>query len=135
MAKRNRNILIGAMVLVIIIGIMAAAYQLMRPATAKGAKTVTLVVVGEDQKEQKYEVQTDAEYLQQVMDEAEGLTYEGTPGDFGPMIEYVNGEMASYEGNGAYWGFFVNGEYCEYGITRQPVNDGDEFRIVFTPGA
>ena len=48
------------------------------------------------------------------------------------MVTEVNGETAIYEENGAYWAFFVNGEYCNYGISDQPVNDGDAFRIVYT---
>ena len=50
----------------------------------------------------------------------------------GCMVTEVNGETAIYEENGAYWGFFVNGEYCNYGISDQPVNDGDAFSIVYT---
>ena len=31
----------------------------------------------------------------------------------------------------AYWGFYINGEYCSYGIDSQPVSDGDIFEIVY----
>ena len=31
------------------------------------------------------------------------------------------------------FGFYVNGEYCNYGVSEQPVEDGDEFSIVYTP--
>ena len=48
------------------------------------------------------------------------------------MVDTVNGEKAVYEEDGAYWGFTVNGEYCNYGIAEQPVADGDEFEIVYT---
>lgn len=70
------------------------------------------------------------------MDEAkeEGLTYSGTDGDYGLMVDTVNDEKAVFEEDGAYWGFFVNGEYCNYGIAEQPVADGDEFEIVYTVG-
>ena len=33
---------------------------------------------------------------------------------------------------GAYWGFSVNGQYCNYGIDEQPVEDGDAFVIAYT---
>lgn len=51
---------------------------------------------------------------------------------YGLAVNAVNGEVASFEENAAYWGFFVNGEYCNYGISEQPVNDGDAFQIVYT---
>ena len=79
-----------------------------------------------------YEVQTDAEYLAQAMEEAEGLEFEAEEGPYGLAVSSVNGEVASYEENASYWGFFVNGEYCNYGISEQPVNDGDAFQIIYT---
>ena len=44
----------------------------------------------------------------------------------------VNGESAVYDTDGAYWGFFVNDEYCNYGVSEQPVEDGDAFKIEYT---
>ncbi|MEE0967314.1 MAG: DUF4430 domain-containing protein, partial [Bacilli bacterium] len=44
----------------------------------------------------------------------------------------VNGVTADYNTDGAYWGFYVNEEYCNYGIDQQPVNDQDAFQIVYT---
>ena len=48
------------------------------------------------------------------------------------MVDTVNGVRADYEADGAYWSFCVNGEYCNYGIDTQPVEDGDVFSIVYT---
>ena len=28
--------------------------------------------------------------------------------------------------------FYVNDEYCNYGVSEQPVEDGDKFSIVYT---
>ena len=75
-----------------------------------------------------YTVGTDAIYLRQVMEQAEGLTFDGEDG----MVITVNGLRADYVLDGAYWGFFVNGDYCSYGIDQQPVEDGDIFSIVYT---
>ena len=78
-----------------------------------------------------YEVATDAEFLRQAMDEAEGLTYDGTESDFGMMVETVNGEQAIYAEDNAYWAFYVDGEYGQYGIDSQPVEDGVTYSIVY----
>ena len=48
------------------------------------------------------------------------------------MINTVNGETADFNTDGAYWSFYVNGEYCNYGISEQPVEDGDAFQIIYT---
>jgi len=132
--KQNKKIIIGLVILVAVIAALVIGYQFLKPQPMKGDKTVQVTVVSEDQTTKEYDVQTDAEYLQQVMDEAEGLTYTGTEGDYGLMVEKVNDEIASYDENNAYWGFYVNDEYCNYSISEQPVADGDEFRIVFTSG-
>lgn len=50
------------------------------------------------------------------------------------MVDTVNGEKAVYEDDGAYWAFTVNGEYCNYGVSEQPVADGDKFEIIYTIG-
>lgn len=96
--------------------------------TVFDAKDVIIEVTNSEGKSTRYEITTHAEYLQGVMDEAEGLEYETSDG----MVMVVGGERANYVQDGAYWAFYVNGEYCSYGISDQPVNDGDEFSIVYT---
>ena len=132
--KQNKKVILGVVAFLAVVVLLGAVYFFTRPETSKGAKEVEITVVNKDGEKTEYQIDTDAEYLQQVMDEAkeEGLTYSGTEGEFGLMVDTVNGEKAVYEENGAYWGFTVNGEYCNYGIAEQPVADGDEFEIVYT---
>ena len=132
--KQNKKVLLGVVAFLAVVVLMGAVYYFTRPETSKGAKEVEITIVSKDGEKTEYQIDTDAEYLQQAMDEAkeEGLTYSGTEGEFGLMVDTVNGEKAVYEENGAYWGFTVNGEYCNYGIAEQPVADGDEFEIVYT---
>lgn len=132
--KQNKKVLLGVVAFLAVVVLMGAVYYFTRPETSKGAKEVEITVVSKDGEKTEYQIDTDAEYLQQAMDEAkeEGLTYSGTEGEFGLMVDTVNGEKAVYEEDGAYWGFTVNGEYCNYGIAEQPVADGDEFEIVYT---
>ena len=68
--------------------------------------------------------------VKQAMDEAkeDGLSYTCENG----MVLKVNGERADYNKDEAYWGFFVNGDYAQYGIAEQPVEDGDAFKIEYT---
>ncbi|MGF6990261.1 uncharacterized protein YxeA [Lachnospiraceae bacterium PM6-15] len=130
--SKNKKIIIGVIALIVAISLALVGYNLLKPEVKTGAKAVEIVVVAEDESEETYKVQTDAEYLQEAMDEAEGLTYAGEEGEYGLMIDTVNDEKASFEENGAYWSFYVNDEYCNYGISEQPVADGDVFKIVYT---
>ena len=128
--KKKILIIVAA---VLVVALMLGAYFLFRESATEGGKAITITVIDSTGKETVYELHTDALYLIQAMDEAEGLTYEGEEGPYGMMISHINGEKAVYEEDNAYWGFNVNGDYCNYGISEQPVNDGDAFEIVYTP--
>lgn len=117
-----------AAVVAVLIGVYAAFGA--KPVT--GSKNITIEVVNKASESTVYELSTDAEFLRQAMDEAEGLTYDGTESEYGLMISTVNGEVADYSVDCSYWSFYVNDEYCNYGIDTQPVMDGDAFAIVYT---
>ena len=98
---------------------------------AEGSKNIVIEVKDSEGNVTSYEVTTDAEFLRQAMDETEGLTYDGSDSEYGMMVEVVNGEQAIYSEDNAYWAFYVNGEYGNYGIDSQPVTDGDTYSIVY----
>ena len=123
---------LAAAALVLLAVALAAVYAAFGAKPVAGSKNVTISVVNSKAETTTYTLKTDAEYLRQAMDEAEGLTYSGTEGAYGLMIDTVNGETADYSVDASYWSFNVNGEYCNYGIDQQPVNDGDAFSIVYT---
>jgi len=136
MEKKTRNLLIGLGVFVALIAIVLIIFNLNKPQSqpapaAEGSKNIIIEVKDSEGNVTTYEVTTDAEFLRQAMDEAEGLTYEGTDSEYGMMVEVVNGEQAIYAEDNAYWAFYVNGEYGNYGIDSQPVTDGDTYSIVY----
>ena len=133
-ARRTANIkkLLGAGLLLLLLGAFALVHAVFAKKPVSGSKSITITVVNADAQEKEFPLKTDAQYLLGAMEEAEGLTFEGTEGPYGMMITEVNGERAVYDENGAYWGFSVNGEYCNYGIDQQPVHDGDAFTIAYT---
>ncbi|MCI8371735.1 MAG: DUF4430 domain-containing protein [Lachnospiraceae bacterium] len=123
---------------VVILAVLAVAFGLIymkfAPKAQKGAKELSIEVVDNKEKSKKYTVHTDAKYLRQALEETEGLTIEGTESEYGLMVQSVNGIKADYDTNGAYWSFYLNGEYCNYGIDQQPVKDGESYKIVYTTG-
>ncbi len=130
--KSSRKIVLGVGALALVIVLLAVVYSVFREKPVEGSKSVTIEVTGLESEKTEYKLKTDAEYLRQAMEEAEGLTFSGQESEYGMMVDTVNGLTADYNADGAYWSFYVNGEYCNYGIETQPVEDGDVFSIVYT---
>ena len=133
MSSKSKKI-IGVGAVVALVAILAVVFFVFREAPVQGSKAVAIEVVNKAEETKTYELKTDAEYLKQAMEEAEGLEFKGNDGPYGLMITEINGEVADFDTNGAYWSFYVNDDYCNYGIDQQPVKDGDTFKIVYTIG-
>ncbi len=131
----NKKALLGVISLVVVVAVMGILYSVYREKPVEGSKSITIEVVNKAQESVIYELHTDAEFFRQAMEEAEadGFTFSGTESEYGMMIDTINGERADYTLDAAYWSFYVNDEYCNYGIDTQPVIDGDAFEIVYTP--
>ncbi|MBQ9767925.1 MAG: DUF4430 domain-containing protein [Lachnospiraceae bacterium] len=134
MNTKTKKIL-GAVGALVLVAVLAVVFLLFREKPVEGSKAITIEVVNSAAESEVYDLKTDAEYLRQAMEEAEdeGLTFSGSESEYGMMVSVVNGERADYNEDGAYWSFYVNDEYCNYGIDTQPVEDGDAFKIVYTP--
>ena len=115
--------------LIIVFGVIGFLF---REQAVVGNKRIVIEVVNQKEETKAYEMSTDAEFLKQAMEEAQGLTFSGEETVYGMTVYTVNGETADYNKGNAYWAFFVNGEYCKYGIDTQPIEDGDVFQIVYT---
>lgn len=131
--KQNRKIIIGAAALILTIAALMTVFYVFREKAVKGSKAVTLEVISQEEKSTKYQVQTDAEFLRQVMEEAKDFTFDGEVGAYGFTLYTINGETHNWNEDGSYWAVYVNGEYANYGIDEQPVQDGDTFQFQYTP--
>lgn len=131
--KPNRKIILGAAALIVAVAVFLVIFNVFREKPVAGSKAVTLEVLNQEQETSKYSVQTDAEFLRQVMEEAENFTFDGEEGEYGFTLYTVNGETHNWNVDGSYWAVYVNGEYGQYGIDSQPVEDGDVFRFEYTP--
>ena len=130
MEKKKKVLL--ALIPVVIIAVSALVFFVFKPGTSAGSKKIVINVVNNVGDEKSYNVKTDAEYLRQAMEEADGLEFSGEESEYGMMVTEVNGVTADYNVDQSYWAFYVNNEYCNYGIDEQPVTDGDVFRIEYT---
>lgn len=129
--KSNKKVIIGVIALVAVIALLAVLYFVFREKPVQGAKSITIEVIDDQAQSKVYELNTDAEFLRQAMEETEGLEFTGYEGDYGFAVESVNGLVADFNNGGAYWSFYVNETYCMYGIDSQPVEDGDAFVIKY----
>ena len=129
----KKKVILGSGILVILIVAMALIWTNFREKPVGGSKAITIEVVNSKEESVVYELQTDVKYLEEAMNEAkdQGFTYEAEEGPYGLSVSVVNGEKADYNTDGAYWAFYVNGGYCNNGISTQPVEDGDAFEIVY----
>ena len=128
----NKKTIIGAIALVAVVAVLGIAYAVFGPKTTAGEKSITIEVIDNEQKSVVYEVDTEAEFLEQAFADAEGLEVSGPKTEFGLTIETVNGLTADFNKSSAYWSIMVNGEYGQAGASTQPVTDGDEFQLVYS---
>ncbi len=128
--KINKKALLGVGILVVLIAVFVVVYLAFGAKPVAGSKNITIEVIGKEKAAITYEVSTDAEFLRQAMEEADGLEFSGTESQYGLTVEVINGETTDFN-NGSYWSFYVNEGYCNYGIDSQPVMDGDAFKIVY----
>ena len=131
---KNKKRVLVVLLIVALVACMALAYNKFREKPVEGSKEITIEVVDSEEKSTVYELETDVEYLQEAMDELaeKGLTYGGEDTEYGFSVYTVNGEEADFNVDASYWAFYVNDEYCNYGISEQPVEDGDKFAIIYT---
>ena len=131
MKENKRKIIIGGIVLVVLMTLFGIVYFMNRTVPQSGSKNIVVEVTGSSGATEEYKLYTDAEYLRLAMDElvanGSGFSYDGTDSEYGIMIEYINGERASYTEDNAYWALYVNGEYGQNGCDSQPVIDGDVY--------
>ncbi len=124
--NKKKGIIIGAALLIALIAVFAIVYAFNKPSAAEGSKKIVVEVTGSAGTTTTYDLSTNAQYLKQAMDEltenGSGFSYAGSDSEYGIMIEEINGEKAVYE-DGAYWALYVNGEYGQYGVESQPVEN------------
>ncbi len=122
----NKKLIIAIIAFVLVIAAVVTAYFVFTEKAVEGSKSVSIEVIDDKGESKKYDIKTDALYLNEAMDEA-GITYEAD----GTYVNTVNGITADYDKDMSYWAFNVNDTYCNYGIFEQPVNDGDSFVIAY----
>ena len=95
----------------------------------EGQTTFPFTVVDLEGGEVAFEVSTNADTVGEALQEA-GLIA-GEEGPYGLMITTVNNQRHVYE-EGAYWAFFIDGEYAMTGVDETPIEAGKTYSMEAT---
>ncbi len=97
---------------------------------AKVEKTFVFKLVDLDGSEKSFDIKTTATTVGEAL-VAEKLI-SGTEGDYGLMVDTVNGIKYEYNADGAYWAFYVNGEYAMSGVDTTEIDETATYSFVAT---
>lgn len=94
-----------------------------------GSKTVVVeVVVLENSVD--FTIKTDCTVLGDALKEHNLV--EGEESEFGLYIKKVNGILADYDKNGAYWAFSKDAEMMLNGVDTTEISDGEHYELTYT---
>lgn len=96
----------------------------------KVEKSFVFKVVQLDGSEKSFDIKTTATTVGEAL-VAEKLI-SGEQGDYGLMVDTVNGIKYDYNADGAYWAFYVNGEYAMSGVDTTEIDETAVYSFVAT---
>lgn len=101
-------------------------------ASSEAKKELSFVfkVVDLDGSEKSFDIKTDAKTVGEALVNEKLIS--GTAGDYGLMVDTVNGIKYDYTADGAYWAFYVNGEMAMSGVDSTDIVDGSTYSFVAT---
>lgn len=131
MQKNTKKTVIALIALCVLVVGMFVAYQLVRPKAVQGAKTINVEIFAADKSVAAYELNTDAEYLRQALEEKQLIL--GDDSAFGLYVKTVDGITAD-ESNLEWWCFTKGGEQMMTGVDDTTISDGDSYEITLMVG-
>lgn len=96
----------------------------------KTEKTFVFKVIELDESESSFTITTTASTVGEALTD-EGLI-SGTMGDYGLMVDTVNGQKYDYNADGAYWAFYVDGAYATSGVDTTEIDESRVYSFVAT---
>ncbi len=97
---------------------------------AKVEKSFVFKVVDLDGSEKSFDIKTTATTVGEALVNEKLIL--GEQGDYGLMVDTVNGIKYEYNADGAYWAFYVNGEYAMSGVDTTEIDETAVYSFVAT---
>ena len=119
MNKRNWIVFIA---LVMVLGLLMSGCSILNPKGNNEIKNFTVTITHSDGTQKVLTCTSDAEMVGDYL-QAEGIV-KGENGAYGLYIHEVDGERAVYEESGAFWAFYVDGEYGLTGVDQTEITEG-----------
>ena len=127
---KNKKMILAIVALVAVIAVMAGLFLANRPQAVEGSKQVTITIIHKDGTEKNLEYTTDLEFLSQLLREKELVTgYESE--EFGFTIESVDGVLADWAVDGAYWALYEGEEYATASAAGIVLVDGGVYKLIY----
>ncbi len=95
----------------------------------EGETVFTFTVVDADGTETPFEVHTDKATVGEALLDC-GLIA-GDESDYGLYVKTVNGMTADFDTDGAYWSFYVDGEYAQSGVDTTNIEEGKTYTFKY----
>lgn len=130
--KKNTNLALVLLAFVALVGLFAGLFLTSRPTPVSGMKSVTVEVVHSDKSTKTFHFETNLDYLGELLQEEQLVVSQ--QGAYGMYITEVDGEVAIFEENNAYWALFEDDSYAMQGVDATVLEDGDMFSLVYTLG-
>lgn len=92
--------------------------------------TIVVEVINKAGESKEHEIKTTGKTLADALLEAELV--EGTNDEYGLYITTVDGEVADYSADQAYWALSKDGEYLMTGASSTDIADGEHYEITYT---
>ena len=90
-----------------------------------GSTEFNLTVTDKEGSETQFEIHTDKQTVGEALLEL-GLI-DGEESEYGLYVKTVNGITVDYDTDGAYWAFYINGEYASSGVDATDITEGDSY--------
>lgn len=87
----------------------------------QGEKTFAFEVVEKDGSKKSYKISTDAKTVGQAL--VDNGLISGTDGEYGLMVDTVNGQKYTYSKDKTYWAFYVDGNYAMSGVDSTEIDE------------
>ena len=127
---KNKKMILAIVALAAVIALMAGLFLANKPQAVEGSKQVTITIIHKDGTEKNLEYATDLEFLSELLLEKELVTgYESE--EYGFTIEGVDGVVADWATDGAYWALYEGEEYATTSAAGIVLTDGGVYKLVY----
>ena len=84
----KKKSILGIIIMIVVIAVLGVIYALNAAKPVAGSKLISIEVVNKEKESVIYELQTDAEYFRQAMEEVNGLSFTGEESVYG-ILEFL----------------------------------------------